>query len=199
MNNQEFENFPEEELVEEPISDEESDPFELVSKEELKEKIRDALKSLEEIDQKIIALRYGFDGDEKSFEEIGKEVGLSRDRVRQRWLKALRLLKKEDLASKNHPLESFLDPHYLQNYISADEYSFLTRHPELHEDEFWIGNMKLDEPTDRLKWKKFRLGEVPYVGEQPMRKEDIGNYRPIFVDRKEYIEHLKSLHKKQSE
>jgi len=39
--------------------------------------------TLPERERRILELRFGFDGDPASLEEIGREVGLTRERVRQ--------------------------------------------------------------------------------------------------------------------
>jgi RNA polymerase primary sigma factor len=49
------------------------------------EALHRAVRSLPEREQKVVKLRYGLDGDEdpKSLEEIGRRLGLTRERVRQ--------------------------------------------------------------------------------------------------------------------
>jgi RNA polymerase primary sigma factor len=47
------------------------------------ESVRQALSALPERQRRIMELRFGFDGDAKSLEAIGKELGLTRERVRQ--------------------------------------------------------------------------------------------------------------------
>ena len=47
------------------------------------EAVRNALQSLPERQRRIMELRFGFDGEAKSLEAIGKELGLTRERVRQ--------------------------------------------------------------------------------------------------------------------
>ncbi len=54
-----------------------------IMKESLKVKVDSILKHLTEREEKIIRMRFGFSGDAKTLEEIGKELGLSRERVRQ--------------------------------------------------------------------------------------------------------------------
>lgn len=52
-------------------------------KESLDAKVDDMLKHLDEREERILRLRFGFMGDPKTLEEIGQELGLSRERVRQ--------------------------------------------------------------------------------------------------------------------
>lgn len=52
-------------------------------RESLSAKVDSLLKHLNEREEKILRLRFGFNGDAKTLEEIGKELGLSRERVRQ--------------------------------------------------------------------------------------------------------------------
>ncbi len=54
-----------------------------IMKERLKEKISEMLHHLSEREEKILRLRFGFDGDPQTLEEIGNTLGLSRERVRQ--------------------------------------------------------------------------------------------------------------------
>ena len=49
----------------------------------LKTKVDDLLKHLSPREEKILRMRFGFNGDAKTLEEIGKDMGLSRERVRQ--------------------------------------------------------------------------------------------------------------------
>lgn len=49
----------------------------------LTKKIREMLKGLSPREEKILRMRFGFDGEPKTLEKVGKEIGLSRERVRQ--------------------------------------------------------------------------------------------------------------------
>ena len=60
----------------------------------LKETIDEILSSLTDRERLVIIMRYGLDdGREKTLEEIGNEVGVTRERIRQIEAKALRKLK----------------------------------------------------------------------------------------------------------
>jgi len=48
----------------------------------LNKKVDQLLEDLSERETKILKMRFGFFGDVKTLEEIGKEIGLSRERVR---------------------------------------------------------------------------------------------------------------------
>jgi RNA polymerase primary sigma factor len=61
--------------------------------------VRRALQKLPERERRILELRFGFDGESASLEAIGKELGLTRERVRQLEGAAMRTLAAElDLA-----------------------------------------------------------------------------------------------------
>lgn len=63
----------------------------------LKESIDELLKSLTEREENILRLRFGFDdGIPKTLEEIGKKYNVTRERIRQIELKALKLLRKPE-------------------------------------------------------------------------------------------------------
>ena len=60
-----------------------SDPAEEATAAVERQEIRDAVEGLPERERRLIELRFGFDGEPASLERIGKELGLSRERVRQ--------------------------------------------------------------------------------------------------------------------
>jgi RNA polymerase nonessential primary-like sigma factor len=77
------------------IADEKSvDPADLLTDESLYSQIEDFLGVLTENQQEVIARRFGLRGFEKStLEEIGKEINLTRERVRQIQIEALKTLR----------------------------------------------------------------------------------------------------------
>lgn len=60
---------------------------------ELREAIQAALAQLRPREARIIRKRYGFDGEEQTLEEVGQSFGLTRERIRQIEVKALRILR----------------------------------------------------------------------------------------------------------
>lgn len=56
---------------------------EMIMQESLKAKVDLLLKDLGPREEKILRMRFGFHGEARTLEEIGKEIGLSRERVRQ--------------------------------------------------------------------------------------------------------------------
>jgi RNA polymerase primary sigma factor len=60
--------------------------------------VREALQRLDEPDRRVLELRFGFAGEQWTLEAIGKELGLTRERVRQIEARALTRLQR-DLAS----------------------------------------------------------------------------------------------------
>lgn len=81
-------------------------PHQKVFAESLKETLTEALKSLNERERTIIILRFGLYGNEpKTLEDTGKELNITRERVRQIQIKALKKLSYIDLSKE---LKDFL-------------------------------------------------------------------------------------------
>jgi RNA polymerase primary sigma factor len=79
------------ELVEDPNS---LDPEADASRQLLSQAVRESLKALSEREQKVLALRSGMeDGRPWTLEEVGRVLGITRERVRQIEAKALRKLR----------------------------------------------------------------------------------------------------------
>jgi RNA polymerase primary sigma factor len=77
-----------------------ADPVEEAAEAIQRRRVRQALDALPERQRRILELRFGFDGEIQSLEAIGKELGLTRERVRQLEGEALVRLEREleDLA-----------------------------------------------------------------------------------------------------
>jgi len=72
----------------------EDEVIEAADRELLKERIAEVLSSLTPREQKVIELRFGLkDGRSRTLEEVGKEFGVFRERIRQIEAKALRKLR----------------------------------------------------------------------------------------------------------
>lgn len=82
-------------------------PLEIASQELLKGQIGDALDKLTERERRIIILRFGLeDGQFRTLEQVGREFGITRERIRQIEAKALRKLRHP---SYSRPLRGYLD------------------------------------------------------------------------------------------
>jgi RNA polymerase primary sigma factor len=65
----------------------------------LKTAVQDALSELSEREQKVVRLRFGLDdGQMRTLEEVGKEFGVTRERIRQ--------IESKTLAKLRHPMRS---------------------------------------------------------------------------------------------
>ena len=73
----------------------------------LKEQLADVLDTLTPREEKVLSLRFGLeDGRSRTFEEVGKEFNVTRERIRQIEAKALRKLRHP---SRSKKLKDFLD------------------------------------------------------------------------------------------
>lgn len=82
-------------------------PDEAASAELLKEQMRDVLDTLTPRERKVLELRFGLeDGRGRTLEEVGRDFGVTRERIRQIEAKALRKLKHPTRARK---LKDYLD------------------------------------------------------------------------------------------
>lgn len=76
-------------------------PDEAASAELLKDQMKEVLDSLTPREQRVLELRFGLDdGRNRTLEEVGKEFGVTRERIRQIEAKALRKLKHPTRARK---------------------------------------------------------------------------------------------------
>ncbi|MGB2954144.1 MAG: sigma-70 family RNA polymerase sigma factor [Gaiellaceae bacterium] len=72
-----------------------SDPAEEAAESLRRQAVRDALKRLPERQRQVLELRFGFDADPTALETIGKQLGISRERVRQLEAEGLKRLAEE--------------------------------------------------------------------------------------------------------
>ena len=73
----------------------------------LKEQVSDVLESLNPREKKVLQLRFGLeDGRSRTLEEVGREFGVTRERIRQIEAKALKKLRHPTRSNK---LSDFLE------------------------------------------------------------------------------------------
>ncbi|MDO8551411.1 MAG: RNA polymerase sigma factor RpoD [bacterium] len=82
-------------------------PYDQASKQLLKENIEEVLNTLSDREARVLKMRYGLDGHRSmTLEEVGKEFGVTRERIRQIEAKALRKLKHP---SRRKKLQDYLE------------------------------------------------------------------------------------------
>jgi RNA polymerase primary sigma factor len=83
-----------------------ADPMEEAADAYRRQSVRNAVERLPERERRVLELRFGFDGESTSLETIGRELGMSRERVRQ--------VERDALAKLEHELAGVVS-------ISGDE------------------------------------------------------------------------------
>ena len=82
-------------------------PIDAASYQLLRKQIENVLLTLNDRERKVLELRFGLvDGRSRTLEEVGKEFGVTRERIRQIEAKALRKLR---VPSRARKLRDFLD------------------------------------------------------------------------------------------
>ncbi len=82
-------------------------PYEMTSQRLLRENIEEVLSALSDREAKVLEMRFGLNGQKPmTLEEVGREFGVTRERIRQIEAKALRKLKHP---SKRKKLQDYLD------------------------------------------------------------------------------------------
>jgi RNA polymerase primary sigma factor len=102
-------------------NEDEYSPSDTVSNNDLKEKVREVLKTLTPREEKVLKMRFGIDvASEHTLEEVGKDFSVTRERIRQIEVKALRKLRHP---SRSKKLQAFFDKEveFLPHETSDDE------------------------------------------------------------------------------
>lgn len=93
-------------------------PSDTVASNDLKEKVREILKTLTPREEKVLKMRFGIDvASEHTLEEVGKDFSVTRERIRQIEVKALRKLRHP---SRSKRLRSFFDKE-LEETLATEE------------------------------------------------------------------------------
>lgn len=99
-------------------SENDASPSDTVASNDLKEKVREILKTLTPREEKVLKMRFGIDvASEHTLEEVGKDFSVTRERIRQIEVKALRKLRHP---SRSKKLRSFFDKE-IEETLASDE------------------------------------------------------------------------------
>ncbi len=97
-------------------------PSDTVANNDLKERVREVLKTLTPREEKVLKMRFGIDvASEHTLEEVGKDFSVTRERIRQIEVKALRKLRHP---SRSKKLRTFFDKEIKEGdeqFIPIDE------------------------------------------------------------------------------
>ncbi len=99
-------------------SDTDFSPSDTVTNNDLKERVREVLKSLTPREEKVLKMRFGIDvASEHTLEEVGKDFSVTRERIRQIEVKALRKLRHP---SRSKKLKTFFEKEFDQEFLEDD-------------------------------------------------------------------------------
>lgn len=100
-------------------NDKEFSPADTVASADLKERVREVLKTLAPREEKVLKMRFGIDvASEHTLEEVGKDFSVTRERIRQIEVKALRKLRHP---SRSKKLETFFEKEFSFDLSPEDE------------------------------------------------------------------------------
>lgn len=100
-------------------SENEFSPSDIVANSDLKEKVREVLKTLTPREEKVLKMRFGIDvASEHTLEEVGKDFSVTRERIRQIEVKALKKLKHP---SRSKKLQSFFEKEFIHTHMDEDD------------------------------------------------------------------------------
>lgn len=89
-------------------------PIDSVANNDLKNRVREVLKTLTPREEKVLKMRFGIDvASEHTLEEVGKDFSVTRERIRQIEVKALRKLRHP---SRSKKLETFIEKEVEHKY-----------------------------------------------------------------------------------
>ncbi|HEV2339909.1 MAG TPA: sigma-70 family RNA polymerase sigma factor [Patescibacteria group bacterium] len=81
-------------------------PHDVISNVSLRETVDEVLGTLTKVERAVLELRHGFDGKDRTLEQVGKELGITRERARQIEAQALRRMRHPQRARQ---LTEYLD------------------------------------------------------------------------------------------
>lgn len=94
-------------------------PSDTVANNDLKERVREVLKTLTPREEKVLKMRFGIDvASEHTLEEVGKDFSVTRERIRQIEVKALRKLRHP---SRSKKLKTFFEKEVDEQFTPVDE------------------------------------------------------------------------------
>ncbi len=100
-------------------SDTDFSPSDTVANNDLKERVREVLKTLTPREEKVLKMRFGIDvASEHTLEEVGKDFSVTRERIRQIEVKALRKLRHP---SRSKKLKTFFEKEFDQEFFDDNE------------------------------------------------------------------------------
>jgi RNA polymerase nonessential primary-like sigma factor len=78
-------------------------PVDRAERNELSQEVREAIQKLPPIMREVLVNRFGLDdGDARSLAEVGKRMGMSRERVRQLQQKAFNIIRQRNSGIQKH-------------------------------------------------------------------------------------------------